>query len=290
MKGRKKPVNVNFSESHMSHSPIITNMFSKSKITICTVFSGLLMSVAGVASATVISDNSSIGANTYVSTSNSENGKFDIAGQLGGRQVVSATVTANFVDDLDLPAYNVSTSGWKLMDSDRYGYLCSKWGCLDYRTDNYYSRTVTSNYIDPLETATLTIGGEVKSVSSNAFSETTNKGSAFAGFSWNGDGWNYYTNQYVDHAYGNKGAFTMTFALNTTALSDLNADGLLSFLVKASSGDFRIGGITLNATLGEAGGQGQGQVPEPGSIALLGLGALALGLSNRKRRSVKQRV
>lgn len=268
----------------------IAKMFSQSKITICTVFSGLLMGVAGVASATVISDNSSINANTYVSTSNPETGKFDIAGQLGGRQVVSATVTANFVDDLDISAYSVLVGNWQLTSSNSYGVFCTRWGCLGSQTDNYYSRTITSNYIDPLETATLTIGGEVKSVSSNAFSETTNDGSASAGFNWNGDGWNYYTNNYVDHAYGNKGAFSMTFALNSTALSDLNADGLLSFLVKASTGDFRIGGITLNATLGEAGGQGQGQVPEPGSIALLGLGALALGLSNRKRRSGKQRI
>jgi hypothetical protein len=99
-------------------------------------------------------------------------------------------------------------------------------------------------------------------------------------------GYNYYTNDYYDAYSGYTGNFSTTFALSNAALTDLGADGLLSFFVRATAGDFLISGITLSATLGDApGGQGQG-VPEPASLALLGLGAVALGMS-RKRKAKK---
>jgi hypothetical protein len=69
-------------------------------------------------------------------------------------------------------------------------------------------------------------------------------------------------------------AFTSGFSL--FGLLELNTAGSLTVTVSSLLGDFNVGTSSLTA-------RGYSQVPEPGTIALLGLGLLGVGLGRRKK-------
>lgn len=66
----------------------------------------------------------------------------------------------------------------------------------------------------------------------------------------------------------------------TTSLADLVKDGLLSVTLSASEGEFRFVSSTLSADVQRP--VPPSDIPEPASIALLGLGLLSIAASRRK--------
>jgi hypothetical protein len=93
---------------------------------------------------------------------------------------------------------------------------------------------------------------------------------------------------YTDSSQVANGASDSSYivTLNNNALNDLKADGIISALLSVSSGDdyyFDKATLTANVTVPGSGSSGT-DVPEPGTLAIAGLGLMGLALSRRKMR------
>jgi len=236
--------------------------------------------------------NDNIAANSYLSAG-TYTGTFDINALMnstfGGQNysINSGSINFLFTDDGSDVYYtgtNTSTYG-----SHYYGY-------------NYYNYR---QYYNPYESATANVGDQSSTGAPSYYSTGNLYAGSSTGQHWVSSGYShsyscgflwlstcsewidtshyvtdryyYYNNQY---GYAMNSAFNM--GLDGTAINDLSLDGLLNYSLNVG-GDLIFNYAYLNLDVSLVPGNSGSNVPEPGSLALLGLGLISM-LSMRQRR------
>ena len=187
-----------------------------------------------------------------------------------------------------------------------YSYDCSStWSyrtCYAQAAYYYYYYTSATGYVATLQrdvTTTLSDAVQDKgqlSVNGQSVDDTvatTTQGPTVTGYSYDGGG--QYSAGYAEY-YGSRmlyqssiasGALDFVMDLNEANLTDLESDGLLDFAFNMLVGRASFNWIQIDV-IGEQMAFVEPpvdptDVPEPGSLALLGLGALAIGVGRRAR-------
>ena len=225
---------------------------------------------------------------------------FDINGFLSSGfstpyNLSNVSVMATFTDDTDsIIGSNLGTPGPYAWTSgpDSFGGGTQR-------------RTVTAVYTEEQETAALSAGtssysGSTTATNGGSYTHSTLDSHTGLGYHSGSCSWGSCSSGYYD-SYLNKytdttgprtnynGPFQINAMLDSTAVADLGVDGMLGVSVSSTVGDFWLQSLSLTFTATPASSQstaGTGtQLPEPGNMALLGMGLLGMAAYRRRRRS-----
>jgi len=260
---------------------------------------------------------SSGAAATLVAPGSPLSGSFDInaavasAGLSGPLSISAGTLTFRFSDDVDASVRTASSGG--SLTNLSYDFL----GNPHYTGSYYYwLETQLVNYGNPLETASVTVGGTTSAGSSpyafhesaSGLTQRTHTVCNFlgicdlvpnttricsSGFVSGCTDYNIY-DQTITSTSGYSGDFAVTMSLDALAITDLLADGLLDFLVAPTAGDFNF--LSASLTFDIPGGSGDpgpdtpveppdNSVPEPASLTLVIICMSCLLAMRARRRS-----
>jgi len=234
---------------------------------------------------------SSISADHYLTAGQSQNMQIDVNGMLSANglsrnSIVSGllTVSGYSAADFGIAGSSVTNQNYAV---SRVSTDCNKGKCKVV-SDNYHVKQFNTNYSDAVADQMQVVAGgssgsdtvtthDVYSSDSGQLEDTKKRTGSEKG------GYNYFFNEYISHYDSLSGDLVVQLSLDSAALNDLFADGILNLSVKSVLGQFTVSDVHLDFIAQEKAAPAAGVVPLPTSLLLTGLGLAALAASRRRK-------
>lgn len=246
---------------------------------------------AASAHAAPISLSSGVSVNNHLSLNQSQNFQVNVNSELAGQQlnsksIISGMLTVFGYSDADYVYSKSETGNGKTDTATRTVTECNKGKCTTKTvTDNIHVNDITDNYSDKVADQMLVSAGGTSGFDfADEFDEDDKHGKLVyekTTGSANG-GYNYFYHRNNTHYDSLSGNLMVMLSLDSFALNDLLADGILDLTVKSLLGQFNVTDVRLDFVAQEPAAP-DAQVPVPTSLLLSALGLIALATARRRK-------
>jgi len=232
---------------------------------------------------------SAMSLDQYLTTGQSKSLQIDVNSLLASNGLASASISSGVLTvsgfssaDFDIVGSSVTNVNYS---EDRVTTDCNKGKCKVVN-DNFHVKQFKNNYSDSTADQMQVIAGGASAIDSadehTSFDsdsgkiEDTKKRTG----SENG-GYNRWYNQFIGHYDSLSGDLVVQLNLDSLALNDLVADGILNLSINSILGQFNVTDVRLDFVTQDA--VPPAQVPVPTSLLLTGLGLAALATMRRRK-------